>query len=119
MFHKTNLSKLSAIIGFSILLSACSAINSSLFTGESATYHGDNILRNDIFANIQRIERLKNECSSIQSVNSRIENITQTDGRANVHEVWTINACGQTREYPIYMREDAQGETDFTIRIAP
>lgn len=103
----------------SIFLSACTSTNNHFFKGKSATYDGDNILRNDVFAEIKRTERLAYQCHDIQSVNSRIEKVERINERLHVQEYWEIQACEKTPIYEIHMREDANGETDFTVRRLP
>lgn len=102
-----------------LFFTACASINTVQFSGESATYGGDNILRDDVFAEIQRIEQLTQQCQKITAVNSQIIQAQQIDSLWQVQELWTISACGNSRDYPLELRQDAKGETDFTIRVTP
>lgn len=107
--------KIIAALMISAALSACASIDHQLFHGKSTTYNSDNILRNDVFKQIKRQERLAFHCNHITSVDSRIQNVQQIAGRFHVEEQWRIQACGKERVYHISLRQDERGETDFTV----
>lgn len=101
------------------LTAACAGVGSTAFSGESSTYGGNNVLRNDVFAQIRQVEGLMHQCRDISAVNSRIVSMSKPNGRMAAHEIWTITACGKQRDYPVWLREDERGETDFTVRATP
>lgn len=98
-----------------LLLSACTGLGSLAFSGESATFGGGNILRDDVLKAVRAAEAADSGCRNIESVHSKISSANKVRGRMQVREVWTIRACGQTRRYRIGLSEDARGETDFTV----
>lgn len=104
---------------FGILLLGGCATTSGLFNGQSTTFDGDNILRDDVLRDIQKIERLAHECGDITAVNSEILDAKQINGLWQIKEQWTVQACGQSRIYPLELREDANGGTNFSIRVTP
>ena len=98
------------------LLAACATLGTT-FSGESATFGGDNILRDDVLAVIVKAQLSLNNCREINAVESKILSAKIVDGRRQVQEEWTVTACGKPQRYPISLREDAQGETDFTVGL--
>ena len=99
------------------ILSACAGISNQAFSGESATYGGDNIVRNDVVAVIRLAERSAFNCRRIESVHSKIIQARKVRGRMQVQEVWTVRACGKSHRYRILLREDERGETDFSVGL--
>ena len=101
-----------------LTLSACSSLGNQAFSGESATFGGDNnILRNDVLKVVRTAEAASFNCRSIESVHSKINNAQKVHGRMQVRETWTVRACGQAHRYNIGLFEDARGETDFTVSL--
>ena len=109
--------KFSALFATLFFLSACAGIGGQAFRGESVTYGSDNILRNDVMAVIRTAERNAFNCRRIESVDSKITQARKVGGRMQVSEVWTVQACGELRNYPIFLREDERGETDFNVEL--
>ena len=99
------------------LLSACAA-GGIAFSGESATFGGDNVLRNDVLAMVRRFEQDSFGCRKVKAVASEIVNKRKVRGRWRFDEVWQVSACGTVRRYAVLLREDAQGETDFSVTLA-
>ena len=100
-----------------LTLSACSSLGNQAFSGESATFGSDNILRDDVLKVVRTAEAASFNCRSIESVHSKINSAQKVHGRMQVHEVWTVRACGQAHHYHIDLFEDERGETDFTVRL--
>lgn len=98
-----------------LAIAACASISGGKFSGESATFGGNNILRNDVFELIKKWERSAFSCNAIESVHAKIDDLKRVEGRLRVLETWTVNACGKSHDYRINMREDARGETDFGV----
>ena len=98
-----------------LLLSACTGLGSLAFSGESATFGSDNILRDDVLKVVHTAEAASFNCRNIESVHSKINSAHKVHGRLQVREVWTVRACGQAHRYNIGLFEDARGETDFTV----
>lgn len=109
--------KFSALFATLFFLSACAGIGGQAFRGESVTYGSDNILRNDVMAVIRTAERNAFNCRRIESVDSKITQARKVGGRMQVSEVWTVQACGESRNYRIFLREDERGETDFNVEL--
>lgn len=109
--------KFSALLVVIFVLSGCAGISNQAFSGESATYGGDNILRNDVAAVIRMAERSAFNCRRIESVHSKITRARKVRGRLQVQEVWTVRACGKSHRYRILLREDERGETDFSVGL--
>ena len=99
-----------------LALSACSSLGNQAFSGESATFGSDNILRDDVLRIVRTAEAASFNCRSIESVHSKINNAQKLHGRMQVRETWTVRACGQAHRYHIGLFEDERGETDFTVR---
>lgn len=97
-----------------LMLSAC--VSNGIFHGKSVTYDGDNILRNDIYWLIMRYQRALG-CNQIDRIDTEIVHIERVDGRFQVEELWHVDACKSRYAYPVFMREDEKGETDFTVRM--
>ena len=110
------MSKLRILIA-ALTLSACTSLGNQAYSGESATFGGDNILRNDVTNTIRTAERISFDCRQIQSVRSKILNARKVHNRLQVREEWTVQACGKTHRYQIALFEDARGETDYTVRL--
>lgn len=100
-----------------LLLSACAA-SGVVFSGESATFGGDNVLRNDVLAMVRQFERYTFGCRRMSAVASEIIAKRKVRGRWQFDEEWRISACGTVRRYSVLLREDAQGETDFMVSPA-
>lgn len=98
------------------LLASCAATVGS-FTGESATYGGDNILRDDVTRVIRQWERSVNGCTKIDVVDAKVIRAQKVNGRFWIEEDWKVTACGKSTRYPVSMKEDEKGETDFTVRF--
>lgn len=98
------------------LLSACAA-SGIAFSGESATFGGDNVLRNDVLAMVRRFEQDSFGCRKVKAVASEIVSKRKVRGRWRFDEVWQVSACGTVRRYAVLLREDAQGETDFSVTL--
>lgn len=108
------MSKYAAV--FCILaLAACAGMGGGKFSGESATFGGNNILRNDVYELIRKWERSVFSCNTIERIHAQTDDLKRVEGRLQVLETWTVSACGQTHNYRINMREDARGETDFSV----
>lgn len=101
------------------VLSACTGISNSQFQGESLAFGGDNILRGDVIRVIQLWEKGAFSCQKIDGVNAKIMDVKRPLGRVQAQEMWTIHACGGTHQYSISLREDARGETDFSVSLIP
>ncbi|OAM29067.1 MULTISPECIES: hypothetical protein [Eikenella] len=99
-----------------LALSACTALGSQNYSGESATFGGDHILRNDVTRTVLTAERAAHNCSQIQSIRSKVLQARKVRGRWQVREEWAVQACGKTHRYHIGLFEDARGETDYTVR---
>ncbi len=93
------------------------AIIPAHISGQSASFGGDNILRNDLIAKLRQYERLFHQCHRIDAIHAQIIQTRKVNGLLVVDERWDIKACGQNRHYPIQLREDQKGETDFTITV--
>ncbi|MDO4640769.1 MAG: hypothetical protein Q4A84_03575 [Neisseria sp.] len=102
-----------------VILSACASLSNTQFTGESASYNNDNILRNDVFAAIKRNENLAFQCRKINSVNAVINGASRPNGLLYVTETWTVQACGKIHAYDVTLRQDAKNETDFGVSFKP
>ena len=100
-----------------LALSACSSLDNHASSGESATFGGDNILRDDVLKVVRTAEAASFNCRNIESVHSKINNAQKVHGRMQVRETWTVRACGQAHRYNIGLFEDERGETDFTVRL--
>ena len=100
-----------------LALSACSSLSNQAFSGESATFGSNNILRDDVLKVVRTAEAASFNCRNIESVHSKINNAQKVHGRLQVREVWTVRACGQAHHYHIGLFEDASGETDFTVSL--
>lgn len=100
-----------------LALSACSSLGNQAFSGESATFGSDNILRDDVLRIVRTAEAASFNCRSIESVHSKINNAQKVHGRMQVREIWTVRACGQAHHYHIGLFEDERGETDFTVNL--
>lgn len=98
-----------------LALAACAGLGNDKFSGESAAFGGDNILRNDVMQKIELWERSAFSCRSIGGVNGKIDSMKRVDGRLQSHETWTVQACGQSHTYRVNLREDERGETDFGV----
>ena len=57
-------------------------------------------------------------CRKVKAVASEIVNKRKVRGRWRFDEVWQVSACGTVRRYAVLLREDAQGETDFSVTLA-
>ena len=101
-----------------LLLTACASLGGTEFTGESATYGSDNILRNDVLNTVNQYERAAFDCRHVSAIHSRINQITKPEGRLSVKETWTVTACGKQHDYHISLRQDERGETDFSVGLA-
>lgn len=95
-------------------LSACSIIFGPQFSGESTT---GNVLRDDVIAQIRKAEIAIYHCRDITAVQSNINDVQKINGRILAKENWTVTACDKQHIYPITLREDEYGETDFFIRL--
>ncbi len=100
-----------------LFLVACVSTGNQ-FTGKTLT---DNILRADVMREIRKAERYTYNCSDIlNNVHAEVKNIKKT-GNPNqpviVDELWLVTTCGNKHYYPINLRSDARGETDFSIII--
>lgn len=100
-----------------LALAACSSLGNQAFSGESATFGSDNILRNDVLKVVRTAEAASFNCRSIESVHSKINNAQKVHGRLQVRETWIVRACGQAHHYHIGLFEDERGETDFTVSL--
>ena len=100
-----------------LALAACSSLGNQAFSGESATFGSDNILRDDVLKIVRTTEAASFNCRNIESVHSKINNTQKVHGRLQVRETWTVRACGQAHHYHIGLFEDARGETDFTVNL--
>ena len=100
-----------------LALSACSSLGNQAFSGESATFGSDNILRDDVLKIVRTTEAASFNCRNIESVHSKINNAQKLHGRMQVRETWTVRACGQAHRYHIGLFEDERGETDFTVNL--
>ena len=100
-----------------LALSACSSLGNQAFSGESATFGSNNILRDDVLRIVRTAEVASFNCRNIESVHSKINNAQKVHGRMQVREIWTVRACGQAHHYHIGLFEDERGETDFTVRL--
>lgn len=109
---KTRLMTIAVTAGF---LSACSIISGPQFSGESTTYGGGNIVRNDVLSQIRRIELMQN-CHNITAVQSHVDDARKVNGRIRAQETWTVTACGKQQVYLINLLEDERGETDFSVQ---
>lgn len=105
--------KIIMIIGLMLSLQACLA--TTQFNGKSATFGGDNILRNDVMNSIRQYERSVSNCNEIEKVNSQIIEAKKVNGLMVVDEVWELTACGVESSYTVNLREDERGETDYRI----
>ncbi len=99
-----------------IIIGGC--VSSNKFIGNTVA---DDLLRSDILADIRKAERYTYNCRDISgNIYTEVKNIQKT-GNPNqpiiADEVWRITACGKTHYYPINMRSDAKGETDYTVGI--
>ena len=99
--------KLLPLLLAALALAACSSLGNQAFSGESATFGSDNILRDDVLKIVRTAEAASFNCRNIESVH----------GRMQVRETWTVRACGQAHRYHIGLFEDERGETDFTVRL--
>lgn len=95
-----------------LALAACST---TAFHGESTTFNGDNILRNDVLSQIRRWENLTENCHDITSVEAQINHSEKINGRWKIQETWTLNACGKQHQYAVLLRESPDGGTDFSV----
>ncbi len=100
-----------------LALSACTSLGNQAYSGESATFGSDNILRNDVTNTIRTAERGAFDCGQIQSIRSKILHARKVRGRLQVREEWAVQACGKTHRYQIGLFEDARGETDYTVSL--
>lgn len=101
-----------------ILLSACSSIPSNIdYRGESATYAGDNILRNDITNTIIKYEETVNNCKKIQTIEASVENLLERNGLYLVQEYWQVTACNQSTTYDVRMQQLPNGETNYHVGL--
>ncbi len=79
------------------------------------------LLPSDIMRDIVKAERYTYDCYDISGdIYTEVKNIQKTGNPQQplvVDEVWRITACGKTHYYPINMRADAQGETDYTVSV--
>lgn len=102
---------------FALLLTACGSLNHVAFSGESGSFGGDNILRNDTFKYIAMMEDAAFSCRNIRSVKSRIIKQAMENGLPRSYEEWQVQACGQSHLYDVQFKGDVRGETDFTVGL--
>lgn len=88
--------------------------SSSKFVGSSVT---DQVLRQDIYKNVSLFFQAQYGCSDIDTVNTKITNITQAESGviAKARELWTVHGCNKEAAYDIKLSSDTNGETDFTV----
>ena len=64
-----------------LALSACSSLGNQAFSGESATFGSDNILRDDVLKVVRTAEAASFNCRNIESVHSKINSAHKAHGR--------------------------------------
>ncbi len=102
-----------------LILAACTSggITPVTFSGESGSFGGDNILRNDVFNLIQKMEDARFSCRNIPAVKSRIIKQGRENGLPRSDEEWQVHACGTLHRYDVRLKGDARGETNFTVGL--
>lgn len=112
--------KIGIFIATAGLLAACST-NGSLYRGNSTTYDGNNILRNDVTQFIRKLERMAHNCRNLQAIDVSILSVNQNEktGLLNIRESWQVTACNQVHTYPVTLRQSADGGTDYTVTYKP
>ena len=99
-------------------LAGCAGLGQVAYHGESTTFGGDNILRNDVTRMITVQEGAMN-CRNISRINAKVDRAARRNNRWVVQETWIVHACGKTHRYTVSLREDARGETDFSVGFRP
>jgi len=96
----------------SALLFGC--VNAPQFYGNSLT---DPTLRNDVMKNVNLFFKVQESCSSINNVQTKVANVNKsgTGKIIGADELWTVNGCGKSVNYDIRLKNDAKGETDFSV----
>ena len=88
------------------------------YHGESTTFGGNDILRNDVTRMIAVTEAAQG-CREIQRIAAQVERVTRPENRWLAQETWRVQACGKTHRYDVLLREDERGETDFSVGFRP
>lgn len=99
------------IVSSSLLFGCASAPQ---FSGSSLT---DSTLRNDVMKNVNLFFKTQESCSSINNVQTIVANVIKagTGKIMGADELWTVNGCGKSVNYDIHLKNDAKGETDFSV----
>jgi len=98
-----------------VAVAECALGGGIQYGGQSATFGGDNILRNDVAKVIKQWESAAFLCQNIKAIDAKISDVKRVKGRMQSEEVWTVQACGQVHHYNVRMHEDERGETNFNV----
>ena len=107
------------IVIATLTLSACTVITAGFYEGESVTYDGDNILRNDVSKQIFNAEKIIYRCYHLETIQARILTMNVDNGLSRVSEEWEVTACGKQHVYDIFLNELPDKSVNFTLRLPP
>ncbi len=96
-----------------LCLSACTGLS---YSGQTVA---DAVLQNDVGRDVQKYFRMATGCGRAEQIQMRPQGaeITANGRIIEVREVWQVRGCGRSMDFPVRMRPDARGETDYSITV--
>ena len=99
--------------------SACTVFTADNYIGESVTYGGDNILRDQVSKKIFDAEKIIYRCYHLETVQARLLTTNIKNGLNHASEEWIVTACGKQHVYDVFFNELPDKSVNFTLRLPP